>query len=203
MPNKYQSITNFLLKENFKKLKERPKQELISYFQEIETEKLIQLPPHTEDLQNAQTPVSKAVALLEMPTTESNSNPSCFKVMNVTLDLILFIYETIKLILYFDDSLVDAIFYQFSKILSSFYSFSNETIIEGEGVKKGKLKSISQKEISMLSANIVIIRNVLTVLIKNYEDQEMTVQVFTDLYNVYGKLKINCKEKIYELFQHM
>lgn len=190
---------NFLLETNFIHLKFTDVTKLNNI---IANSKIINLNEKSEDSENSENsqnsmPQNSLLGIRDVK----------FKFTNSILELINFIFDFVKLISHFDISLCETTVYQFVKILKFYLVFCKETIIEGEGVKRGKLKSISQKEISMLCANINIIEAILFELIKNFsseyleEQQEILIPSLNEVLNYVRKLHIYCKEKINELFQ--
>lgn len=190
---------NFLLETNFIHLKFTDKAKLNNIIANSIIINFNERSENFENLENSQNSIPQT-SLLEIRDVK-------FKFTNSILDLINFIFDFVKLISHFDISLCETTVYQFVKILKFYLVFCKETIIEGEGVKRGKLKSISQKEISMLCANINIIEAILFELIKNFsseyleEQQEILIPSLNEILNYVRKLHIYCKEKINELFQ--
>jgi hypothetical protein len=191
----FQLKIKFLLKTNFIDLKFKDKTMLINLIANSLNEEIITEEKSTQVQDPPQTNPFLEIKDLKYKTTIS------------TLELINFIFDFIKLVSHFDISLCETTVYQFVKILKFFMTFCKETIIEGEGVKRGKLKSISQKEISMLCANINIIEGILFEIIKNFsseyldEQQEILIPSLNEILNYARKLHIYCRDKINELFQ--
>lgn len=186
VPNLTQNIITFIIKNNISELKTSK-----IYF---ETEQ----PSEEKDSNN------NLKTLLDLGSNNS------FKILHLTNELIYFMFDTIKLIIYFDNSLIETIVYQFVKILNQFLTISKNIIIEGEGVKKGRLKSISQKEISMLAAISNIGKSIIISFIKYFssseaynEKQEIVLPALNDSLKQFEKLISCCKEKIYELFKQI
>lgn len=132
------------------------------------------------------------------------SNTS-YKITNSILEIISFINEIIKLLNYLDQSLLETVIYQFVKITKNYLTNCRETIIDGEGVIKGKMKSISQKHIILLNSNSIILTYILNHLSINIQKtfpskQEIILTALKDLLNILNKTCQDCKEKIYDLF---
>jgi hypothetical protein len=125
-----------------------------------------------------------------------------YKATNCILYLIEFIYETIKILNIFDITLTETIVFQFSKIIITYVNLCKETILEGEGYKRGKLKTISQKELSTLCANMNIIKGIIDVLLINIAQEELQQSLSNILKNVQLVLN-NSKQRIAELFIQM
>lgn len=210
---KIQNLMKFILENNFIELKFKDKN-LIQEAFNLDKPFEYPLPPVT---------LTKSVSTNNIPLPGANQeenkinpnpdqgllfiNESKFKVTNSSLELLYFVYDTAKVICYFDSNLSETIVYQFVKIVKYYLNFSKEIIIQGEGVKKGKMKSISQKEISLLCANICILETVILQFIKNFscqmmdEKQEIIIPSLNELLSITKKMHNNCKEKINELFQ--
>jgi hypothetical protein len=125
-----------------------------------------------------------------------------FKTTNSILYLINFVYESIKLLNIFDSSLTETIIFQFSKLVITFVNICKNTIIEGEGYKRGRLKTISQKEISILCANMNIIRGIVNVLMDNITQEDLHQSLSNILKNTQLVIN-NSKQRISELFIQM
>jgi hypothetical protein len=183
--NKFQHMLNFIIEEKF--------------IQESQSE--IQ---NKDELLEKFIKISSDSTLIEGVLSLNNSiNHNKFKIINATIDLINFTFEAVKILTIFHISLRETIIYQFSKIISNFVHISKETIIDAEGVKKGKLKSISQKEISMLNSTLCIIKNIVSVFIREFSYDDNIVLVLNNLQQNIYKVTLSCREKMNELFQIM
>lgn len=125
-----------------------------------------------------------------------------YKITKSVLYLIDFIYDAIKIINIFDSSLTETIVFQFSKLIITYVNLCKDIIIEGEGYKRGKLKSISQKELSILCANMNIIKGVVNVLLESLTQEDLQQSLSNILKNIQQVLN-NSKQRIAELFIQM
>jgi hypothetical protein len=125
-----------------------------------------------------------------------------FKITNSILFIINFMYETIKLLNIFDSTLTETIIFQFSKIVITYINICKDIIIEGEGYKRGRLKTISQKELSILCANMNIIKGIIEVLISNITQEDLHLSLSNILKNIQSVIN-NSKQRISELFVQM
>jgi len=135
---------------------------------------------------------------IDSPNGSFKSTLSC-------LEIIAFIYEIVKLINYLDIGLIETIIYQLVKIMKHYLTACKEFIIDGEGVKRGKMKSITQKHIVLLNSDSIILLNLINHISKNISSEfpskfEIVQHSLKDLQNIIGKLNQDCKEKIYDLF---
>lgn len=133
-----------------------------------------------------------------------------YKISSSTLEILNFYYDTFKVIIYFDISLSETIIQQFVKLIKMYLNYCKEVIIEGEGVKKNKLKSISQKEISLLYANISLIETIVLHFIQNFSSDlmqesnlEIIIPSLNSILSTIQKIRQSCKDKIRELFFSM
>lgn len=128
-------------------------------------------------------------------------NGSCFKLMLTTLDIIKTIYDVVKLITLFDKSLTPTILSEINLFLFVFLNLNKEIVLEGEGVKKGRLKAIYQKEISIVCANVNIVKNLTTVFYKRLICNDLIFNFnFNELHIFCDKLIHTCKCNISDLF---
>lgn len=122
-----------------------------------------------------------------------------YKIMCSTVNLINSIFESYKILLICDESLMPHICDSICSNLTKFLEINNEMVLDGEGVRKGKLKAIYQKEISMVSSNTLIIKKIVGLFSGNH----LLSPIFTDLNKLIEKNLSSCKIKISELFQQM
>ncbi len=177
IPNKYTNILNLFKSTNLQK-KNVQKIDTYEYFVYFETSH-----------ENTETAIFDVYG-------------KSYKATNCVLYLIEFIYETIKILNIFDISLTETIVFQFSKMIITYVNLCKEAILEGEGYKRGKLKTISQKELSTLCANMNIIKGIIDVLLTNIIQEELQQSLSNILKNIQLVLN-NSKQRIAELFVQM
>jgi len=124
---------------------------------------------------------------------------SKFKIMNSTICLINSIFDTYKLLLICEESLMphtcDAICYQIRRFLE----YNREMVLDGEGVRKGKLKAIYQKEISIVCSNALIAKKFVSLFSSN----QLLNPIFSEVNQLIENILRTCRIKINELFQLM
>jgi len=122
-----------------------------------------------------------------------------FKIMNSSIVLINSIFELFKLILICDDSLMPHICDMMCSQIRKFLDYNREMVLNGEGVRKGKLKAIYQKEISIVCSNALIIER----LVKLFWSNQLLKPIFSEITDLIQNIHITCKKKISELFQFL
>ena len=130
---------------------------------------------------------------------------SSYKSTYSIIEIFSFLYDIIKLIKYLDASLLETVIYQLSKILKLYLTYCKETIIDGAGVIKGKMKSISQKHIILLNSNSTMLSFLLEKISENisktfHTKYEIILPSFQDLLVTINNINSDCKGKIYDLF---
>lgn len=212
LPPRIQNIIRFIFSTNFVELKLKDRESIREALSSIEKMEVVVEEKDSDKMLNEEIPSNNIPTPNSNPLPTPNSiplievNETKFKVSASFLEIINFIFDTVKVFCLFDMSLCETIIYQFVKIIKFYIQFCKETVILGEGVKKGKLKSISQKEISLLCGNICVLESIIIQLIKNMssnlmeEKQEIIIPSLNELLNISRKVHINCREKIKELF---
>jgi hypothetical protein len=119
------------------------------------------------------------------------------KISNSTINLICHFFEAFKMMLICDDSLLPHISDSLSFNITKYLDIINETVLQGEGVKKGKLRAITQKEISIVCSNAVIVKKI----IKIFGFNQLLTAIFSDLKEKIESIINTCKCKISELFE--
>jgi len=122
-----------------------------------------------------------------------------FKIMNSTITLINCIFETYKILLVCEDSLMPHICDSICSQIRRFLEFHREMVLDGEGVRKGKLKAIYQKEISIVCSNALIIKRFVSL----FATSQLLSPIFVDLSSSIEVILKTCRVKINELFQLM
>jgi hypothetical protein len=130
-------------------------------------------------------------------------NNKTFKATNISLELIKFFYESLKMILLLDENQTETIIYQVTKITKNICNLADQSIIELEGLKKGKFKAITQKEITLLTSNYSIVKNMFIILLNSFSHLEMGVQEIKKSIDIIDNLSQKCLDKMQELFQQM
>jgi len=124
---------------------------------------------------------------------------SKYKIMNSTISLINSIFDTYKLLLICEESLMphtcDAICSQIHKFLE----YNREMVLDGEGVRKGKLKAIYQKEISIVCSNALIVKK----FVGLFSSNQLLNPIFSEVNQSIDSILKTCRVKIKELFQLM
>jgi hypothetical protein len=87
-------------------------------------------------------------------------------------------------------------------MIITFVNICKETIIEGEGYKRGRLKTISQKELSILCANMNIIRGIIDELLSTLLQEDLQHSLTNILKNTQSVIN-SSKQRISELFIQM
>ena len=124
---------------------------------------------------------------------------SKYKIMNSTITLINSIFETYKILLICEDSLMPHLSDSICTQLTKFLEINNEMVLNGEGVRKGKLKAIYQKEISMVCSNAYIVKRI----VKLFSTNQLLYPIFGDLSILIENILRSCRLKISDLFQQM
>lgn len=169
-PNNYQTMINFIQNNNPMELRNiTDRNKVLSLFEEEEKMTLS--------------------TVTDKNTIEINNKS--FKLVICTLDIIKVVYDSLKMITILDRNLNDLIINNLIKILNNFLILNKELILDGEGCSKGKLKSISQKEVSIVCSNVNIVKNILF-FISQYFNEE----VFNDINQTIDKIIHTCKCKI-------
>jgi hypothetical protein len=122
-----------------------------------------------------------------------------FKIMNSTITLINCIFETYKILLVCEDSLMPHICDSICSQIRRFLEFHREMVLDGEGVRKGKLKAIYQKEISIVCSNALIIKRFVSL----FATSQLLSPIFVDISSSIEVILKTCRVKINELFQLM
>lgn len=175
VPAHYQSILNFMENNG------------IQAMRQIEVEKAIPMLEACEHVSSE----GELKATIEL-------NKNGYKVMLTMLELINLIFDSYKMLIIMETLLSSKIVSWIAKILKSFVDSNYLIVLEGEGVKKGRLKSVSQKEISVTSANALIIRNLFYILINGIQQEDNRAnELLTSLNNI----ESSCEAKMSDLFQ--
>jgi hypothetical protein len=112
--------------------------------------------------------------------------------MLTTLEVIKFIYDSIKLVLVIEKELSTFTLQNLLRILQTFVTLNNDIVLEGKGFK---LKSITPKEISIVCSNLNIIKNILVSLPKYTNDN-----IFSEIFDSIDFILKNCKSKFTEVY---
>jgi hypothetical protein len=140
------------------------------------------------------------------PLINSNSNSNSnmieieglkLKISNSTIILINYFFEVFKMMIICDDSLMPHISDSLSFNVTKYLEIKNETVLLGDGVKKGKLRAITQKEISIVCSNAVIVKKIINIFGFN----QLLTAIFSDLKIKIDSIINTCKCKISELFE--
>lgn len=122
-----------------------------------------------------------------------------FKIMSSTITLINCIFETFKILLVCEDSLMPHICDSICSQIRKFIEYHREMVLDGEGVRRGKLKAIYQKEISIVCSNALIIKRFIGLFASN----QLLSPIFVELRVSIEDILNTCRVKINELFQLM
>ncbi len=122
-----------------------------------------------------------------------------FKIMISTITLINCIFDTYKILLVCEDSLQPHICDSICSQIRRFLEYHREMVLDGEGVRKGKLKAIYQKEISIVCSNALIIKR----FVRLFASSQLLSPIFIELTNSIEYILKACRVKINELFQLM
>ena len=208
----FDEIKNFLNKNIFKKIISLDYSEEIKELKKnkIESENLIKISEENNILGNNNENLNQITGN-NVKQDDVNTLPqmnviknfieienSKYKVMNSTITLINYFFETYKIILISEDSLMPHICDSICSLFTKFLEINNEMVLDGEGVKRGKLKAIYQKEISMVCSNTRIIKKFVKLLSTNL----LLSPIFADLEKLIDKILAACNSKISELFQY-
>lgn len=122
-----------------------------------------------------------------------------FKIMNSTITIINCIFETYKILLVCEDSLMPHICDSICSQIRRFLEYHREMVLDGEGVRKGLLKAIYQKEISIVCSNSLIIKR----FVELFDSSQLLSPIFVELRNSIEIILKTCRVKMNELFQLM
>ena len=121
-----------------------------------------------------------------------------FKISNSAIILISHFFDVFKMLLICDDSLMPHISDSLCFHITKYLDITNEIVLLGEGVQKGKLRAITQKEISTVCANATIVKKI----IKIFSCNQLLTAIFADLKEKIDTIINTCKCKISDLFEH-
>ncbi len=147
-------------------------------------------------------------SVLKISNINDPINVLNFKLILSTLDLIKVIYDSLMMLTLFDKSLSTKILAFLSNYLNTFILLVKSYILDGEAFRKGRIKRLSQAEVSIANSNACIIRNIILLLKKNNpifekEFEELLINIdkirHTCRYNMSDMLNSSIKESIDEL----
>jgi hypothetical protein len=188
IPSSHQSMLNFICQFNLDSLLKQSREEF-----------LLNLSDHEKFTQEDSSVVK---------ITNINNQVVSFKLVLSTLDLIKVVYDSLKMLTLFDKTISSKLVSFLSNYLNTFILLVKSYILDGEAFRKGRIKRLSQAEVSIANSNACIIRNIILLLRKNnsiFENdfEELLINLdkirHTCRYNMSDMLNSSIKESIEEL----